>query len=104
MKGYSVHLLFHILATVVGVACGTAAALWLFDHMAVALWILLGALLLGILVLAAQALYIRGNPGERSRPRQARTGSAVRTGTRPDLPADIGQEPGTARSEPRNHR
>ena len=47
MKGYAVHLLFHLLAIVCGAAVGIAGALWWFRGSAPALWAGVAALVLG---------------------------------------------------------
>jgi hypothetical protein len=60
VKGYTVHLLFHLLAMVVGGVLGAAAGLWWFAHNAMAMWAALGALVVGIMLLVLQGLYIAG--------------------------------------------
>lgn len=62
MKGYSVHLLFHVLAAVIGITCGATAVVWLLGGHSTAMWLFLGALLLAVAVLVAQFSYIRGTP------------------------------------------
>lgn len=61
MRGYSVHLLFHLLAIVAGVACGVAGALWWFDGDRNALYLAATALAVGIVVLLLQGFYIRAS-------------------------------------------
>lgn len=59
MRGYAVHLLFHVLAAVCGAASGVAAVLWWFDRDNYnALYLAVGALVMGVVVLLIQALYI----------------------------------------------
>lgn len=112
MRGYGVHLLFHLLAAVIGVACGTAGVLWWFGGVPMARWMLSGTILLGVLLLVLQTLYIRtsGSPTStagRSRPpqraprsragvaRQATNSSPVH-GTRPELePVDPERDSGS---------
>jgi hypothetical protein len=98
VRGYGVHLLFHVLAALLGVGCGASAALWWFAGTPSAREMLVGAALLGVLLLVLQGVYIGiskpksargGRPyGRRS---DARTG-APPPGTRPDLePVDPDQ-------------
>ncbi|GAA2346606.1 hypothetical protein GCM10009854_24430 [Saccharopolyspora halophila] len=71
MRGYAVHLLFHALAVVCGAAFGVAAVLWWFDRENYnALYLAVGALVMGVAVLLIQALYIATEPSARRRPRQ----------------------------------
>lgn len=58
MKGYGVHLLFHVLALAVGAGMGVAGALWWLDHTNTALWLALAAVVGGVLLLTMQAFYI----------------------------------------------
>lgn len=58
MKGYTVHLLFHLVAIVIGGAAGLAASLWWFRGDPGGLWLAIGALLVGVVVLVLQLLYI----------------------------------------------
>lgn len=58
MKGYTVHLLFHLVAIVIGGAAGLAASLWWFGGQPAGLWLAIGALLVGVVLLALQLLYI----------------------------------------------
>ncbi|MFC7344424.1 hypothetical protein [Saccharopolyspora griseoalba] len=96
MRSYAVHLLFHFLAAVCGAAFGVAGVLWWFerdDHNA--LYLAVGALVMGVIVLLIQALYIAAEPPERrpappraqphplSQPRVEPV--ARRNPTRPDL-------------------
>lgn len=96
MRGYTVHLLFHLLAIVVGSACGVAAGLWWFGGNPAGLWLCLSALVVGVVVLVLQTLYIGvSEPPSRQAPsRQAAkqrhqpspdAHPALRTNTRPDL-------------------
>lgn len=97
MRGYAVHLIFHVLAVVIGAACGFAAGLWWFEVGPTALVVFFGTLLLGVVLLLAQAFYIRGvrgvrdsesvQPGSVAPRRGSAAGSnpPTRTGTRPDL-------------------
>lgn len=86
MQGYSIHLLFHLIAVVIGLVCGVAAGLWLFGTLATAMWVFLGAALLGIALLAVQTFSLRSTPSGQPavRSRQAEAGPPPRTGTRPD--------------------
>ncbi|MDI2032836.1 hypothetical protein QFW96_29740 [Saccharopolyspora sp. TS4A08] len=58
MRGYPVHLLFHLLAIVAGIACGVAGALWWFNGDRNALYLAATALIVGIIVLLLQVFYI----------------------------------------------
>lgn len=58
MKGYTVHLLFHLVAIVIGAAAGLAASLWWFGGEPAGLWLAIGALLVGLVLLALQLAYI----------------------------------------------
>lgn len=58
MKGYTVHLLFHLVAIVIGAAAGLAASLWWFGGEPTGLWLAIGALLIGVVLLALQLFYI----------------------------------------------
>ncbi len=58
MKGYTVHLLFHLVAIVIGGAAGLAASLWWFRGDPAGLWLSIGALLVGVVVLVLQLVYI----------------------------------------------
>ena len=67
MRSYAVHLLFHFLAAVCGAAFGVAGALWWFDRNDYnALYLAVGALVLGVLVLLIQALYIAAEQPRRA--------------------------------------
>ena len=83
VRGYAVHLLFHLLAAVAGCACGVAAGLWWFAGNPAGLWLFLSALVVGGVVLVLQALYITVTDPPESRPRQRER--ALLTSTRPDL-------------------
>lgn len=83
MRGYTVHLLFHLLAAVAGGACGVAAGLWWFVGNPAGLWLFLSALVVGAVVLILQALYIAVADPLDSAPRQRER--ALLTSTRPDL-------------------
>ncbi|QIZ33951.1 hypothetical protein [Saccharopolyspora sp. ASAGF58] len=87
MRGYAVHLLFHLLAIAAGAACGVAGWLWWFGGDPSSLWLAIGALVVGIIVLVLEALYIRAEqppapPRSRPRPQQPQR---PRERTRPDL-------------------
>ena len=96
MNGYGVHLLFHLVAIVIGTACGVAAGLWWFGLGPA--WVFVTAVVVGMLLLLLQALYIQSSGPKqtrdlRARPSRAassyeRTGGASRStpGTRRDLP------------------
>jgi hypothetical protein len=58
VRGYAVHLLFHLLAIAAGAACGIAGGLWWFGGDPNALWLAIGALVVGVIVLILQSLYI----------------------------------------------
>lgn len=58
MRGYPVHLLFHLLAIVAGIACGVAGALWWLGGDRNALYLAVTALAVGIVVLMLQGFYI----------------------------------------------
>lgn len=83
VRGYAVHLLFHLLAAVVGGACGVAAGLWWYAGNPAGLWLFLSALVVGLVVLVLQALYIAVAEPPDSVPRQRER--ALLTSTRPDL-------------------
>ncbi|MGW3470470.1 hypothetical protein ACWDKQ_18875 [Saccharopolyspora sp. NPDC000995] len=87
MKGYAVHLLFHLLAIAAGGAGGVAGWLWWFGGDPSSLWLAIGALVVGIIVLVLEALYIRAEQPPappRSRPGPQRP-QRPRERTRPDL-------------------
>lgn len=89
MKGYSVHLLCHLAAAVLGAAAGVAAGVWWFGEFPVGLWLALGALLIGVGVLVLQNRYISAL-GQLSPSAPAR--SAPTRGTRPTgQPASSGR-------------
>lgn len=97
MKGYAVHLLFHLLAIVCGAAAGIAGAMWWFRGVEPALWAGVAALALGVVVLVVEWRTINAAvvPDE-PRPR---------TATRTDLPAAPLRTPGGApRTEPPTRR
>lgn len=83
VRGYAVHLLFHLLAAVAGCACGVAAGLWWFASNPAGLWLFLSALAVGGVVLVLQALCITVADPRDPRPRQRER--ALLTSTRPDL-------------------
>jgi hypothetical protein len=58
VRRYTVHLLFHLLAIAAGAACGIAGGLWWFGNDANGLWLAIGALVVGIIVLVLESLYI----------------------------------------------
>ncbi len=68
MQGYTVHLLFHLLAIAVGAACGAAAGLWWFAGNAAAFWLTLAALVMSFVVLVLHTLYLVASPPTASRP------------------------------------
>jgi hypothetical protein len=82
VKGYGVHLLFHLLALAVGAALGVAVAMWWLGHSSMALWLALASIAAAILVLALQAFYIAGSKPPAAtgfRPRPAvRGGTSIR--------------------------
>lgn len=87
MKRYTVHLLFHLLALVVGFATGTTAGLWWFGNDMLAFWLAVGALAIGVLVLVLQAVYIAGSPAPpTTRAERARFPGARRQRTGGTLP------------------
>ncbi|GAA2801408.1 hypothetical protein [Saccharopolyspora taberi] len=86
MRGYSVHLLFHLLAVVAGAAAGVAAGLWWFAGNPTAVWIAGAALTVGIIVLVLEGLYISGVQAPEQPRRSRRRAPPKRSGgTRPDL-------------------
>ncbi|MBB5155871.1 hypothetical protein [Saccharopolyspora phatthalungensis] len=105
MRGYTVHLLFHLLAIAAGAACGIAGALWWRGDDPNGLWLAIGALVVGTIVLILEILYIHADqppapsvpaPQPQSRPRvpmppesgtrvQIPPRSRRREPTRPDL-------------------
>lgn len=85
MRGYTVHLLFHLLAVVVGCACGVAAGLWWYAGSPAGLWLCLSALVVGAVVLVLQTLYIRVSEPLDDLPRQGQRERTLNTSTRPDL-------------------
>ncbi|GAA4857263.1 hypothetical protein [Saccharopolyspora rosea] len=99
MRGYTVHLLFHLLAMVAGAGCGVAAGLWWFDHVPWGVWAAAGALAIGIVVLVLQGLYISASQPPPRRPVHGASRADLpapprRGGTRPDLPsATLVQKP-----------
>lgn len=116
MRGYSIHLFFHLLAALLGAAAGVAAGLWWIGAAPVGLWLAIGALLVGVLVLAVESLYLpdkkspaTGQPSTAARTSAAPAGSrraahsnhdATRvqnarstTGTRPDIEPVAAPEP-----------
>lgn len=69
MKGYGVHLLFHVLALAVGAGIGVAGALWWLSHNNAALWLGLAAVVGGVLLLTMQGFYIAASgPAPQPRP------------------------------------
>ncbi|MER5394059.1 hypothetical protein [Saccharopolyspora sp. NPDC002686] len=70
MRGYAVHLLFHLLAMAAGAGCGAAVALWWYGGEPTGLWLALGALMIGIIVLVLEWLYISANQPEPPAPPQ----------------------------------
>ncbi|PKW19215.1 hypothetical protein [Saccharopolyspora spinosa] len=75
MRAYAVHLLFHLLAIAAGAGCGVAGWLWWFGGDPNSLWLAIGALVVGIIVLVLEALYIRAEqppapPRSQPRPQQ----------------------------------
>lgn len=70
MRGYPVHLLFHLLAVVAGIACGVGGGLWWFHDDRNALYLAVTALIVGIIVLLLQGLYISTSQPPRREPRR----------------------------------
>ncbi len=94
MRGYTVHLIFHVLAAAIGAVCGLTAALWRFDTVPTAATMFFGALLLGAILLALQAFYIRV-----ARPRDA--SGATSSERRPRSDPERTRRPGSGtRPEP----
>ncbi|MCI2419966.1 hypothetical protein MOQ72_21190 [Saccharopolyspora sp. K220] len=92
MRGYTVHLLFHLLAMAAGAACGVAGGLWWFGGDPTGLWLAIGALVVGIIVLILENLYISASqpppyppPPAVSHPRIPMPPQRPRERTRPDL-------------------
>lgn len=94
MRGYTVHLLFHLLAAALGAASGVSAGLWWAGHNRIGLWLAVAALVLGGVILIVQGLYISGDPPPRKPARARYERDAARsssrnghpaTGTRPEL-------------------
>lgn len=77
MRGYGVHLLFHVLALAVGAGIGVAGAIWRQDHDNTALWLGLAAVVAALLLLTMQGFYIAGS-GPAPPPRPVR-GAAPRS-------------------------
>nr|WP_246330930.1 hypothetical protein [Saccharopolyspora hordei] len=80
--------MFHLLAIAAGAGCGAAGGLWWFGGEPTGLWLALGALMIGIIVLVLEGLYISASQPPpppavppQSRPRLPRP----RERTRPDL-------------------
>ncbi|GAB3280365.1 hypothetical protein [Parasphingorhabdus pacifica] len=72
MRGYSIHLFFHLLAALLGGAAGVAAGLWWVGEAPAGLWLAIGALLVGLLVLVVESLYLPTEPGSARRPPSSR--------------------------------
>ncbi len=81
MKGYTVHLLFHLLALLTGGAGGVAAGFWLFAGDRSALWVLVAAVFAGIAVLGVQLFYLRDRRAASHTP----SGASVRSSPRIDV-------------------
>ncbi|WP_433869503.1 hypothetical protein [Saccharopolyspora sp. CA-218241] len=82
MKGYAVHLLFHLLAVVAGAGIGVGAALWWTGQQPFALWLAIAALVFGVLLLVLQGLFLaRGGQRSRTAPRPAPGPELRRDGT-----------------------
>lgn len=62
MRGYSIHLFFHLLAALLGGAAGVAAGLWWVGEAPLGRWLAIGALLVGILVIVVESLYLPTEP------------------------------------------
>lgn len=93
MKGYGVHLLFHLLALMVGAACGAIAGMWWFGHDEAVRWLALAALVAGILVLTLHGFYIAGSATTWDEVPQARPRPSVRPSQRHDGGTRIQAEP-----------
>lgn len=76
MKGYAVHLFFHLLAIACGAGCGVAAALWWDNSLPLALWLAVAAFAAGIFVLIAQGIYISNQPRRSATVRRPGTSAA----------------------------
>ncbi len=70
MRGYPVHLLFHLLAIVAGIAVGVGGALWWLGNDRNALYLAVTALIVGIIVLLLQGFYISVSQPPRPAPRR----------------------------------
>lgn len=81
MRGYTVHVVFHLLALLAGGACGVAAGLWFFGGITPARWAFVGALVTGIVLLTLQLLLVtRGGTDHSHSP-----GASVRSSPRIDI-------------------
>ena len=80
MRGYAVHLVFHLLAGLLGAIAGVAAGMWWTGRSPAALWLAIGALIIGFVVLLLQNLYINALPSRarRARPAARSPGTASR--------------------------
>jgi hypothetical protein len=103
MRGYGVHLLFHVLALAVGAGIGVAGAIWQVGHDNTALWLGLAAVVAALLLLVMQGFYIVGSdpapkprPVPRAAPRAQRIEPRARDTTvqpaRKAPPVDIDEE------------
>lgn len=104
MRGYGVHLLFHILALAVGAGIGVAATIWQRSADNTALWLGLAAVVAGLLLLIMQGFYIAGSdPAPQPRPIQPAAPRSQRIETQPSrttvhtypqaASADVDEEP-----------
>lgn len=97
VHGYGVHLLFHVLAVLLGTAIGVAAAMWWTAPTVLGLVVTAAAIVLGVVLLLLQNSVLRApqlppRPDSYPSPEQPRRG-----GTRPELRNEPRSEDSTTR-------
>lgn len=100
MRGYGVHLLFHLLAMLAGGVGGVALGMWWTGTVPSALWLAVAAFAAGVVVLALQGLYVTSKTPPRRERRSAPQRTAHRSAPDDAVPRRGGTRPQMAVPDP----
>lgn len=99
MRGYGMHLLFHLLAMLAGGVGGVALGMWWTETVPSAIWLAVAAFAAGVVVVALQALYVTAKTPPRRARRSASKAAVRRSAARETPPGESDARRGGTRPQ-----